>query len=97
MENTGYHDSNGKEYKVGDIVYNKYLQNYWVVKRFSDYKDIHPRTSCKYFLLEYGINNTRYVNLYDNTGCMIILSADNENYMVTLTGIQRIGRTLYNL
>ena len=83
-----YCDSNGVEYKEGDIVYNPCVGDYWVVRESipSD------NTLCPYQLVLWDSREEYFMDLDDPVGFEIICRKDDEDYKQILQAIHRTRR-----
>lgn len=83
-----YRDSNGEEYKEGDIVYNPCIGDYWVV-RCSIPKD---NTLCPYQLVLWDSRNEYYMDLDEPIGFVIVRRKGDKEYKSLLKSIHRIKK-----
>lgn len=70
-----YKDSKGKEYKVGDVVFNPFFGDYWVVGEYNP----KPRKGCPYYLAQYG-DEDEFIDLDEPSGFVIVCSKGDEDY-----------------
>ncbi len=73
---TGIFDSNNKEYKLYDIVYNPFFGDLWIV----DYNKENEREDCKYRLILYNNEDDYYMDLDEPVGFKILASKGDKNY-----------------
>lgn len=91
-----YKDSNGKKYKVGDIVYNPFFGDYWVVQKCNrvDVKDY--CLDNKYCLALYN-NKEDYVTEIDvPNGFVIVKRKGDKGYKRLINIINKISKERLN-
>lgn len=76
---TGYKDSHGVEYKLNDIVYNPYFEDYWLVQEYETQEE-KDENECDYYLALYGDKNYYSVSLDTPDGFVVICSQGDEYY-----------------
>lgn len=73
-----YYDSNKREYKVGDIVYNPFFGDYWLVEEYTEEEQ--SETDCPYCLSLYGDKDDYYMDIDEPAGFIIICSKGEPDY-----------------
>ena len=80
MDSKKYYDSNNKEYKVGDIVFNPFFGDYWLVEEYTEEEQ--SETDCPYCLSLYGDKDDYYMDIDEPAGFIIICSK-NELHIIS--------------
>lgn len=78
MTDKKYYDSNNREYKVGDIVFNPFFGDYWLVEEYTEEEQ--SETDCLYCLSLYGDRDEYYMDIDEPAGFIIICSKDEPDY-----------------
>ena len=78
MSSKKYYDSNNKEYKVGDIVFNPFFGDYWLVEEYTEEEQ--SETDCPYCLSLYGDKDDYYMDIDEPAGFIIICSKGEPDY-----------------
>ena len=90
----GYFDDQGKEYKIGDIVYNPAFGDYWIVKESKPEYAL----DCPYCLILWNNEDEYVTELNTPKGFLIVTSFDELYYNQALEIINKIAeqrRKLY--
>ena len=75
-----FQDVTGKNYQLGDIVFNPFFGDYWVVKKYSRKEIKTGYVSCPYCLALYGDKDFCTVDLDEPAGFRIVCSKKDSNY-----------------
>ena len=92
MEKTGYKDSEGKEFEVGDIVFNPCFRDYWIVGKYSENEHIKKyEEECPYYLAQYGDPDLYFMDLDEPAGFIIeVKSNEGDRYENALKELKQI-------
>lgn len=94
LEETGYKDVNGRIFKVGDIVHNPCIGDYWIVgKTTKRDKEIY-NLEDPYYLALYGDKDYYVMDISEPAGFDIMISLDEENYYIYHTEIQKLFKAI---
>lgn len=85
---TGIFDSNNKEYKLYDIVYNPFFGDYWVVQK-SEKED---EFECPFCLALYNNKDNYCIELDEPAGFKIVSSKGDTDYLSLLDKIELINK-----
>lgn len=88
-KNFKYSDSKGKEYKVGDVVFNPFFGDFWLVGKYEE-----PEDECPYYLAQYGDMDLYYMDLDEPCGFEIVCSKDEEDYEKYITELKEIAKRI---
>ena len=83
-----YKDKNKRVYKVGDIVFNTFFGDLWVVYEYNDNDP--EKQECPYYLALYDDKDYYYTDLDTVSGFEILKSKDEEGYDDLLNEIKII-------
>ena len=72
-----YKDSKGRNYKLGDIVFNPYFGDYWLVE---EYTEEERDCVCPYCFSLYGSKDEYYMDLDEPAGFEIVCSVGEKDY-----------------
>lgn len=94
MEKTGYRDSEGEEFEVGDIVVNPFFGDYWVVGKYSENENLKQyEEECPYYLCQYGDPDLYFMDLDEPTGFIIeVKFNEGDRYENTLKELKQIAK-----
>ena len=84
----GYFDGHDREYKIGDIVYNPYFNDYWVVYKSKPEYNF----ECPYCLLLWNSEDEDVEELDTPKGFLVVCSIDEEEYDNALEYINKIAK-----
>lgn len=84
-----YKDSKGKEYKVGDVVFNPFFGDFWLVGKYEQ-----PENKCPYYLAQYGDMDLYYMDLDEPCGFEIVCSIGDEKYNQFIKEFKEIVRKI---
>lgn len=87
---TGIFDSNNKEYKLYDIVYNPFFGDYWVVQKSEETDEF----ECPFCLALYNNKDNYCIELDEPTGFEIVSSKGDKEYLIILNKIISISEEL---
>ena len=79
---TGYRDSNGFEYCVGDIVYNPFAGDYWYVAEVSDKVRDALNYDSNYVLQLYGDDAEYATDIDEPSGFEIVCTTDDKRHYI---------------
>lgn len=82
-----YSDSKGRNYKLGDIVFNPCFGDFWLVEK---YEENEQEGECPYCFSQYGSKGDYYMDLDEPEGFEIVCSKgepDYEQYIKEFTEI----------
>lgn len=97
MEETRYRDAKEREFKVGDIVYNPFFGDYWIVGKYSDNEYLAEyEEDCPYYLAQYGDPDLYFMDLDEPSGFVIEQSIGEAKYDEYFNEINRIAKELQN-
>jgi len=95
MQKTGYRDAEGKEFEVGDIVFNPCFGDYWIVGKYSENKHIKKyEEECPYYLAQYGDPDLYFMDLDEPSGFVIEKRKGIDDYEETKKELDEIAKTL---
>ena len=95
MEKTGYRDSKGEEFEIGDIVFNPCFRDYWLVGKYSENEHIKKyEEDCPYYLCQYGDPDLYFMDLNEPAGFIIEEKKGTKRYNEILAEIYKIAKTL---
>lgn len=91
-ELTGYKDSKGFEYKVGDIVYNPCFGDYWVVQKYTEQEKEEYKPDCDYCLALNNDKDDYFEDINVPQGFEIIMSKDHDDYDTAIKELNDIAK-----
>ena len=99
IQTTGYFDSNGKEYSIGDIVVNSFFGDYWIVGKYSENESIkNQEEDCPYYLAQYGDPDLYFMDLDEPVGFIIeVKYNEGERYENALKELKQIAEHLQDI
>ena len=99
MEKTGYKDSEGEEFEVGDIVFNSCFRDYWIVGKYSENEYIKKyEEECPYYLAQYGDPDLYFMDLDEPAGFIIeVKSNEGDRYENALKELKQIAEHLQDM
>lgn len=89
-----YIDSEGTEYLLGDIVFNPFLGDYWLVEEYTEQEKQEWDADCDYCLSLYGDKNIYSVDLNMPSGFKIIKRKGEPEYDDLLAELRSIAEKM---
>ena len=75
-----YFDFKGKQYKEGDIVFNPFFGDFWLVEKYTDKEKLEYDTECDYCFSQYGSKDLYFMDLDEPSGFEIVCSVNDKDY-----------------
>lgn len=92
LEKTGYKDSNGKEYMVGDIVFNPCFMDYWVVQKYTQEEIEKYECTVPYCLVLWNDKGEMFEDIDVPVGFLIVKHANEEGYNEMLNELNTVAK-----
>lgn len=93
FELTGYKDSKGNEYKVGDIVFNPTFGDYWVVQKYTEQEKKDFDAECDYCLVLNNDKDDYFEDIDVPQGFEIVMSSDNDDYELAISELNKLAQS----
>lgn len=93
LELTGYKDSKGIEYKVGDIVFNPCFGDYWVVQKYTEEEKQKYQPECDYCLVLNNDKDDYFEDIDVPQGFEIVMSSDNVDYDEAINELNKLAES----
>ena len=94
MEITGYKDVDGNDIYVGDIMFNPFFGDFWLVEKYTQSEKIEYDAECDYCLSLYGSKDCHIEDLNTPAGFRLVYHKDAENYSDLLNDMLRIAQEM---
>ena len=90
MNKVEYKDANGKIYKIGDIVHNPCMGDFWLVCETTDYDKEVYKLEDNLCLALYGDKEYYVMDITEPAGFTIFMSTEDEHYLEAYNELKAI-------
>lgn len=97
IEKTGYKDSAGKEYMVGDIVFNPFFVDYWIVQKYTQQEIEEYGCETPYCLVLWNNKDEMFEDIDVPEGFIIIKHKYENGYDKMLQEINTVAKQRQDL
>lgn len=91
---TEYKDATGKRYRLGDIVFNPFFGDAWLVERYTKQELNDWCPECEYCFSQYGNKSNYCMDLTEPDGFEIICSAGDRRYIKLRKELKNIDKRI---
>ena len=89
-EDLEYKDANGVNYRLGDIVYNPCIGDYWVVQKYTDDEKKEYETECDYCLVLNNNKDEYFEDINVPQGFIIVCRVGDADYVKTIEAMKKL-------
>lgn len=87
-----YKDANAKVYKLGDIVYNPFFGDYWLVEQYTEQEMKDYDTECPYCLSLYGSKDIYSIDIDEPVGFVIVCHKRDPKYEEYIQAFKKVQK-----
>lgn len=89
-EDLEYKDANGVNYRLGDIVYNPCIGDYWVVQKYTEEEKQKYETECDYCLVLNNNKDEYFEDINVPQGFIIVCRVGDADYVKTIEAMKKL-------
>lgn len=93
-KNNVYVDSEGNVYHEGDIAFNPFFGDYWLVEKYSEKEQVDYDTSCPLCLSLYGDKDVYNMDIDEPSGFKIIKRIGDTDYDELLAEMREVAKKM---
>ena len=86
-----YKDANGVNYRLGDIVYNPCIGDYWVVQKYTEEEKQKYETECDYCLVLNNSKDDYFEDIDVPSGFIIVCRVGDADYDKTIEAMNKLA------
>lgn len=90
-EDLEYKDANGVNYRLGDIVYNPCIGDYWVVQKYTEEEKQKYETECDYCLVLNNNKDDYFEDIDVPNGFIIVCKIGDADYDKTIEAMNKLA------